>query len=365
MAPYILMFLLIAAVWIPVATDISKTEKTSYVLTFVILFLFMGFRASTVGTDTSSYLNLYVYAGQSDFSDSFNVIESAPLYTFYSWVLYQITHAEQAILIANALIICVGYGVFFYKFSENRFLCIVLFLGTYTFFGCMNAMRQNVATAFLLLAIVYLFDNRRIRALALTICAVAVHNTVIIAAILIVVAFVASRKNRVMKTNVVILVFGACFVGSLASMYLIDLFVSFFPRYSRYLLDNASVGIASANGGRTQVLWIVYLLMVFAFSMIAAVRNWLSESAVFRFLFITSIGAVSLGAIMGDFRLIMRCVSYLTPFLICFLSTSAELVDRESHTLIARMGLAAAFSIVCAAYLIGNYSDVLPYRLFF
>ena len=362
MMPYIIMLVLVASVWIPVATEAAKNDKISYLLAFTILFLFMGLRATTVGTDTSNYVNLYVYAGQQSLASSFQVIESAPLYNLYSWVLYQITHEDQAILILNSMFICIGYGVFFYRFSENRLLSIVIFIGSYAYFGCMNAMRQNVATAFLLLAVVFFFEKKRIISLVLAVCSIAIHNTVAVAVILLAVAYVTSRRIKVVSMKTVAAVFLGCVVGSLLSGLLIEFFVSYFPRYSRYLLDTASVGISSINGGRTQILWMIYLAGVLLFSSVSAVRLQLNSDQTIRFIFVASVIAVSFGSLMGDYRLIMRCVSYLMPFLICFLSTASEATDKESHTLITRLGLIAAFTLIGAAYLLGNYSDVLPYE---
>lgn len=135
-----------------------KYEGTTYrklflVGTAVIMTFFYGLRAISVGSDTISYVNMFLEDGPQSASGLWNYMwrKKSPGFVLLEWIFYQIIPLPRLWLIFTSGISFAGLSYFIYKNSNEVFFSYYLY---FTIFGLfqMTGVRQSLAMFFLMLA---------------------------------------------------------------------------------------------------------------------------------------------------------------------------------------------------------------------
>lgn len=125
-----------------------QRKKIFLWISFLILVIVSGFRDISVGTDTSSYVNMFNNINNISFSLSRYEIG----FLYYLKLIRLITDNTTIFLLVNS-IICIGStSIFVYKHSEDPCLSILLYIVLKSYFFQMTGIRQSLATAILLTA---------------------------------------------------------------------------------------------------------------------------------------------------------------------------------------------------------------------
>ena len=136
---------------------ITQQKIFAAVLYGLTLFLVMGLRDKSVGSDIARYFDLY--NSQNFYAyGSYNKFE----YGFYAYMglLSYLGFSDHIFLMLTSLFITVSFTRFFYKYSENVFLSFYLHLTIGLFIITMSALRQSIAICFVLFAIDFILRRK-------------------------------------------------------------------------------------------------------------------------------------------------------------------------------------------------------------
>ena len=143
------------------------------IIYFFILTFISGCRASTVGTDTQAYLNLFLI--NNDYL--YGYANQEILFKYLCKIIGYFTADPQWLLIVCAAITTFGVIFFSYHNSKNIALSIFLYIALYFYFFSMNGVRQFVAIGILLVASEFARRRKIIPFVLLIVIAVGFHNT--------------------------------------------------------------------------------------------------------------------------------------------------------------------------------------------
>lgn len=136
----------------------KKYEDATYRKAFlvgaaVIMTFFYGLRAISVGSDTISYVNMFLEDGSQSASGLWNYMwrKKSPGFVLLEWIFFRILPSPRIWLIFTSGISFAGLSYFIYKNSKEVFFSYYLY---FTIFGLfqMTGVRQSLAMVFLMLA---------------------------------------------------------------------------------------------------------------------------------------------------------------------------------------------------------------------
>lgn len=130
-------------------------SKILFWISFLVMFIILGFRALTVGTDTVVYANMFADYQSGLF---FDIVE--PAWMFLNIGVDYLGGDFYTVLWISALfsLFPVFYGL--NKFSPYPLFSVFIYVSFYFYFYSFNIMRQSVAQSFLFLSFCYLNINK-------------------------------------------------------------------------------------------------------------------------------------------------------------------------------------------------------------
>ena len=327
-----------------------KTPKKVYLVTvFAVFGVVMALRGTTVGSDTT--MGKYIF--NQEVSRSWSQIDL----TYPGWSilckLIGLFGGDYIILqILASSIIIYGIARFIYVFSSNVILSSYLFIASYTFCSALNVMRQMCAVSLVLLAIVNLYEHKKVPCILLMIVACTIHTTAIAG---LPICWVFKKTTA---TNYKKILGGLLIVALLLFLFydkLIALITTIAPHYSSYLDMDASIG------GRTVYVQLFYLVFV-VLGYIYGTR----ESAEYKEIMIIALISVCIGIMGAKNAFFLRINYYYTIFMLCAVPNAIKKAVRDQKSeLFANVGTVLIFLIPYIIQLNANYSNVIPYRMCF
>lgn len=241
---------------------IEHAKKIFVFTTMSYLFIIVAFRSYIIGADTLNYVQLFETIG-SNTLPQFNINFSTLLGERYEYgfvllnkVIFDITSDPRWLFIVCAFWTYIMLFVFVIKLSRDPFLSIALFVGLGYFVLSMNALRQSLAIAFVMIAYLFLIRDKILPFILSIILAGMFHKTALLFLIILLIKNVHYR----FKTSVFIL--SCCIIIGLT-------FEKFFPaltylNYSNYI-DNSSIS-AGYLGLILNICIIIFLLIISFFA---------------------------------------------------------------------------------------------------
>ena len=170
---------------------------------FILQFVFIAFRAPVVGADTWDYVRYL--DGERNF---YNYDERAlePLFIVYREILVALHCNRLAVMLINSFLSCYPLYLLIKRFSNNVPLSLAMLsiLNFYYLYFC--GLRQILAIAILILAMLYVYDDKK-RKWAVFVAASFVawnfHTSAAIYAAIFVAAYFIKFKNRTVLISVV------------------------------------------------------------------------------------------------------------------------------------------------------------------
>lgn len=338
----------------------SDKKKKRYLFTaFTLLFLVMALRGESVGTDNANYSLQYLLIGNSrDFMD---IISSAPVYNLYNKLLYLVFPYRQAIVIANAFIICACTAVFIYHFSDNVVFSTLCFILMYFYLRSFNISRQYLSCALMLIAACKVDNRKLLPAIILSLLATGIHNLAIIFFPFLFLMHMKIKKEKILLISL------ACVIFTLAFSYIFPLvvnsFAKVFTRYQVYL-GGGRHAFTDTGQGRNIILTIfyaVFLILDILFIFINDSSVMSGKKKLEKILIISMIGIV-LGLAASQNLAVGRMRIYFSIYVICLLPNTIELFNKYKMPvyILSALILLVPFYI----QLSDNISGVVPYKLF-
>jgi hypothetical protein len=177
---YIKFFLLILVIslFFDAFQDIKGKKKLFYTITVsTVFFAVMGFRYYGMGNDTISYINMFLWTGNTKSITEYvkaTSIESG--YLYYNYLLSLISDNPRILFVVTSAIVSFALGFFTYRNVNNPGVFFCMMVGLLQFDFLLSAMRQALATVFLLFAIDALIRKRRIFFVIFCLLAIQFHN---------------------------------------------------------------------------------------------------------------------------------------------------------------------------------------------
>lgn len=237
---YTVIIFFLLAVLVILKVKKYKCEKWYVILSMILLGSLAAIRASSVGNDTKTYLQIFNMIAEGKNLDSWD--ERFEIgYVLLNRLLAKITQNEQALLVLTSAIIYVCISYFIAQYSKDYFLSIYLFV-TMRFMGrTMNEIRFCIAVAILFIAYDRLCKRHLVQFAILVAVAALFHKTAIVFAIVI--AFKHVKCNAKIVALWIVATIGCYFM----TPYFIDLLFRMFPSYQsysdRYITTGMSVGV--------------------------------------------------------------------------------------------------------------------------
>lgn len=140
----------------------TYNRKRKFLYAFIaggLLFLVMGLRDTSVGTDTNQYLYAYNYVSPEKISLDLLKLDEWGFHGMNT-LLKQLNLGDQAYILVVSFIISVSFSLFFYKHSKNIFLSFYLHLTIGLFTMSLSGIRQTIAICFILLAFNFILNKK-------------------------------------------------------------------------------------------------------------------------------------------------------------------------------------------------------------
>lgn len=327
-----------------------RTPKKFFLITvFTVFGTAMALRGTTVGSDTT--MGKYIFSLEA--TRSWSQIDL----TYPGWSalckIIGLFGGDYIILQVFASgIIVYGIARFIDVFSSNAVLSSYLFIASYTFCSALNVMRQMCAVSLVLLAIVNLYEHKKVLCILLMVAACTVHTTAIAA---LPICWVFKKTTAL---NYKRILGGLLIVALLLFLFydnLVAIMTTIATHYSSYLDMDASIG------GRTVYVQLFYLLFV-VLGYIYGVR----ESAQYKGLMIIALISICIGIMGAKNAFFLRINYYYTIFMLCAVPNAVKkAVQDQKSELFASVGTVLVFLIPYVIQLNANYSNVIPYRMCF
>ena len=222
----------------------------SLVIIILLLSLFAGIRNETVGSDTDTYVALFMRYG------SFDNIWRTQEYAYNALVVIasSISNNYSALLILTALIVVNCYVLTILRLTKRYETALFLFitLGSYTFF--FNGARQGIAASICFFAIPWLLDRKPKQYFTLIGLAFLFHNSALVAVPLYFLAVPRVGLRQIFSVIIGTVVF--------------SLFLRVFVGFAADLLDDKYAAYADATdggGGVTAAFLIIQGVLLYLF----------------------------------------------------------------------------------------------------
>lgn len=174
-------------------------KKVYFTYATILLTLVMGLKKYTVGADWKQYL--YVYRNLIPNMDIKDMLGSGRV-GFYGLVslFHRMGVSEQGYIFIAAVILSVGFGYFFYKYSDNLFLSFYLHITIGMFTMSMSGIRQSIAVIIALVAFIYIEKKKYKISMLLILLAASFHAS----AIIFCVVYICMRPKITFKRGIIL-----------------------------------------------------------------------------------------------------------------------------------------------------------------
>ena len=235
---YIKFFLLIMVIslFFDAFQDIKGKKKLFYTITVcTVIFAVMGFRYYGMGNDTIGYYTMFLRAARTN--DIVKHVEGSATesgYLYYNYFLSLISDNPRILFVGTAAIVSFALGFFAYRNVSNPGVFFCVMVGLLQFDFLLSAMRQAMATVFLLFAIDALIRKKRVLFIILSLIGTQFHNAAW--AMLLTTPIFWRNDNEQKEGNslVYVVIFGVVVICSLFFSSVWNRLITIFPKYDYY-----------------------------------------------------------------------------------------------------------------------------------
>ena len=215
------------------STKSNQLKKIFLFSIFLFAFLYSGLRGKTVGLDTALWNSIFDNIVQNGLAELPRNTEVEKGYMILNYLLGAIGLPSQSVIILGSAVICFSFYNIIKKYSKNYALSSLIFIST-IFTVTMNVSRQYIALAFLLYAFDAIIQKKQKKAILLILLATSMHYSAIIFLPLV---YFASLKTSINRKSF-FLIGAISFSAIPLYMVIINLFVSVFDQYSRFITSS-------------------------------------------------------------------------------------------------------------------------------
>ena len=358
--------LLLIIYLIGVIGAVTNHNKACLRINLVLLCVVLSIRDYSVGADVSIYHNLFYQIGNAtDWLTIINIVSNAPIYSFLNKLISYLG-GFRLLLIFEAVTLCIAVDKYTRDFSKNYILTIYCFISLFFYMHAFNLSRQFFSISFVLFAICFRRNSKKISSLIFFLLAIGVHSIALIALPLLVLK-PEEVTSRIFKFSIIFAAAGGLGIKFFL-VPLINIFVSIFPRYSIYLGSFAVHNVfKETSSGANFWLNLFYLLVaIFAITVQSNIFSDIhvpeEDAGLFRYLtFAVFMGAV-LGIAGGNNMAISRAIYFYQIHAIALIPNCLNLFKRYRVYWLFAYFLLLILIIPMAICLQKNMGEVIPYQ---
>ena len=207
---------------------VEEKKKIYVIVSFLLLFLVMGFRSLTVGTDTQLYVSIFKNYCNMSWSDILTFKDTFIGFAVFNKLVSMFSTDPHAIIVASSGLICFLTGRFICKNSNHVVYSTLLFILFYHYLNCFNIFRQYIAIMIVINALPLLINQKTIEYILVCLLAMSIHNTAIMALLLF-----PLSKMRFTKHSIFMFTFFISFATFVVPIAM-NKFAYLFPHYQMY-----------------------------------------------------------------------------------------------------------------------------------
>lgn len=150
-----------------------------YIITLLVLWALTAFRSPEIGTDTETYIRMFLHN-----ADGVSVLNRTEIgWQVLNYLIYCISESPYFFIFAISTILYLLIGIYMYRYSENIIFSICLFyVGIFSYFT--NILRQSLAMCIILFAYQAIRLSKNKKTIMLILLATIFHKTAIVAFLL-------------------------------------------------------------------------------------------------------------------------------------------------------------------------------------
>lgn len=331
----------------------SKVNKQISIWAGIILFLYAGLRATTVGTDLSTYTSTYIILPNMSFSSLVTstelIVSRDPIFYSFLKILTYISAEPQFMIIITSAIVVLSFSIFIYKNSLNPLMSFIMFIGLRYYSFTLTGIRQALAWSIILFAYQFIKEKKFIKFTLVVIVASLFH----ISAILFIFAYPLSKLRKIEKTSLII---SLGFLFNFISRNLILKILVRLPALQQYETYIYS-GEQGTTGLTMLLIYISILLLFFIFR-----RIILSKDKNIYLAYNLSILGVGIMTLSFSYANIFRIGYYFVfPIIILLPSVINNSFDKKSQLIANAIVITL---LVAQFFLIGPGAGTENYQFF-
>lgn len=128
----------------------------------VIYFLIAALRSSQVGGDSYNYRNMFEIIDRFNFKEIILTSKKDPIFFAFLKILRNITDNYSVLFAIVAGFFTVTVWMYIYKYSEDAVLSVIVLLAFNLYQFSLTGMRQTIAMGFVVLAIMAVYENKKL-----------------------------------------------------------------------------------------------------------------------------------------------------------------------------------------------------------
>jgi hypothetical protein len=227
----------------------SRRKRVYLTLSFLIITLVVGLRASSVGIDTPNYIRSFVAINQNK-----QVTISAEVVSdIVRWLCSRVSNKPTFYLLFLSTLTSYLFAKFIYEKSEDVVLSLIVYLGFF-FAQSMNLMDQWLAMGFGINALAQFQKGKTRKAILLAVSAALTHTTAIV---MFVFPLFARFRNK--KRAMWLFIIGSAIFITFNDI-LLRLIVQALPQYSQYVYGRR-YGVGGVSTAKI-IIYIMILLVI-------------------------------------------------------------------------------------------------------
>ena len=353
---YIVNLILIVMLYL-ILFRIHKNEKSKKIFCisiFIMFSLIQGFRSFNVGNDTQNYVKFFRLSENMPILDIIFMKQWSiePGYGLLMKICNIINCTPQIFLLIVSMIINGLLMYFIYKYSDNPFMSVIIFMGVEFFTLSFTALRQMLAIVILLHSYPFIKQQKIKKFLLIVLLAATFHKTALVFAIVYIFKDIKINAKNICIGILIIL---------LAQLILIPLIIFLTKKIFSELY------ITSNGSGVTQTL------VIFTYFLIGILiyKNLLKEKeGIKNILFIIIYFALFIQTLAIRINMINRLMWYFYIFIIIYLPNMQKEIKGTIKIVKKELRLSTIYEITMISLSITQYIffsmnmyNVVPYQI--
>lgn len=322
----LILLILIVGLIIQFLSPTSKVNKRISIWAGINLLIYAGFRATSVGTDLSSYTSSYLMLPNMSFSSLFTstwlIVSRDPIFYSFLKILTYISEEPQFMIFITSAVVVLSFSIFIYKNSLNPLMSFIMFIGLRYYSFTLTGLRQAIAWSIILISYQFIKEKKLIKFSLIVIVASMFHSS----AILFILAYPLANIRKIEKMTLIIFL---GFMFNLISNHLILRLLVKLPvlqQYDTYIF-NEEYG---TTGTTTLLIYLSILILFFVLK-----NKILSKDKHMYLAYNLSVVGVAITALSFSFANIFRIGYYFVFPIITLLPGAINTsFDKKSQLII-------------------------------